>query len=91
MAETKTKLTWHRLCCLEPALGHLLRDIQINVKRIAKNNPRFDADSCWYGEYKPQLTRLVGFASVHKNDEILSSSEAYDLAYKKLYSAMPGK
>ena len=88
---TEEKITWSLLCDLEPRLIHLLA----KVREIEddKRKPSFCANSIWYGEYgqegiKPRLVQLVGWQAMG-SDPRLKTTQAYDLAYEKLYNLLP--
>ncbi len=88
-------LTWNDLVQMEPRLAELMAQ--------ATEIKYGDRDQLWYGSpdaremqihngssvsFKHRMSRLVGMHS-HTNDEILISSEAYDVAYEALYAALP--
>ncbi len=79
-------MTFTQLTKLEPRLANLLRD----VRKVRDDRRRisFCANHVWYGSggFKSRLIHLVGWSAV---DEQLRSPEAYDLAYKHLYNALP--
>jgi hypothetical protein len=83
-------LTWARLVELEPRLAELLAEIR-RVKDD-KRRSEFCANGAWYGTYdtegfKPRFASLVGFEA--KGPAELKTMAAYDLAYEKLYQALP--
>jgi hypothetical protein len=87
MTETiETELTWEMLCHIEPRLLSLLNEIQ---KSRNKKMKWYQVDEVWYGRFKPLMESLVGVYA--DGDEIISSSRAYNIAYKKLYDALRGK
>ncbi|MCL5957865.1 MAG: hypothetical protein M1358_00880 [Chloroflexi bacterium] len=84
------RLTWADLTALEPGLITLEREIK--AIRVPAGQV-FCGNACWYGYggyrgFKRPLTNLVGWYA-RKTDRALCSNEAYDLAYKHLYSLLP--
>jgi hypothetical protein len=77
------KLTIGKILSLEPRLSDLLHDA-----RLGENKPDYCADDYWYKQIKPRLVKLVGWYADSDN-EILSTSEAYDMTYQFFYSALP--
>jgi hypothetical protein len=82
-------MTFEQLCQLEPRLEDLLREA-----RSHKGGRSFCANAVWfgYGEYrhrsfKRRLQELVGWK--RKDNPILSTREAYDLAFHTIYQALP--
>lgn len=80
------KLTWRELVRREPRLAELLRE----AKAVDDSDPHFCANLVWYGRggLKERLCRLVGWEA-EKDDPVLRTPEAYDLAYEKIYNALP--
>jgi hypothetical protein len=83
----KTKaLTWRDLTKIEPRLVALYQEI----RTIKDNGESFCANALWYGYaslgFKDRMSRLVGFTA---DDPRLRTMEAYGVAYKKLYEALP--
>jgi hypothetical protein len=78
-------LTWDRLVELEPKLGVILSQIPGSDDRKAA---RFCANRLWHLKLKPQVVALVGWLRPQRHP-ILSTQQAYDLAYHKLDSALP--
>jgi hypothetical protein len=84
------KITWSQLCKIEPRLKTLYN----NIKEIKDSGgPYFCALEVWYGwhnkhSFKQQLCALVGWHA-EKDDHILRSSVAYDLAYHKCFNILP--
>src|SRR5262245_44621745 len=85
------RLTWEQLVRLEPQLLDLLRRARATPAR----GKHFCANARWYGYgqwrfagLKPHLLRLVGWQRPDKHP-VLSSPEAYDLAYETVYEALP--
>jgi hypothetical protein len=81
------RLTFAQLAKLEPALADLLKEA-----KAAKGGKGFCANAFWYGYgcrgIKPRLLYLVGHLRTDRNP-ILSTSEAYDVAYQTIYKALP--
>ena len=79
-------LTWNDLTEREPRLVELLMDI----KRVKddKTKRSFCANRVWYQDFKPRLIEIVGWYS-EKDDPMLRTQEAYDIAYDHLYSRLP--
>ena len=79
-------VTWHELAEREPQLGDLLWAA------------RQAAPAChsWYdvrerfSPFRRSLTWLVGFEGKHRDDPLLGSIGAYEVAYWKLYDAVAG-
>ncbi len=80
------KPTWGELVRLEPRLRVLQRD----VKAVDGSDPHFCANRVWYarGGFKERLCCLVGWEA-ERDDPVLRSSEAYDVAYDRLYNLLP--
>jgi hypothetical protein len=85
-------LTWNTLVELEPRLPQLYhRAKAIKDHRRTKS---FCANQVWYGtaysgSLKDRLCVLVGWERLGSGDPRLKTSEAYDLAYDKLYDVLP--
>jgi hypothetical protein len=82
--------TFDELIALEPHLADLLAEAQ----NYHATRPRgFCANAVFYGYpghrpgLKKRLSELVGFAS--DREGVLGSSEAYDVAYRAIYQALP--
>jgi predicted transcriptional regulator with HTH domain len=85
-AQIEGKLTWRELVRREPYLRYLLEAARCQKDDPSK--PSYCANYVWYTYFKPQLERYVGwFARV--KDGVVNTSEAYDLAYEKIYNALP--
>lgn len=76
----------------EPGLAALLAEARAVSSR---GNPQFCANAVWFGfgKYryaglKPRLVQLVGWHA-HKDDPVLRSQEAYEVAYDTIYGALP--
>jgi len=82
--------TWAALVAAEPRLGALLAE----ARRVsARGKPDFCANAVWYGwgnhrGFKPRLIHLVGFWA-EGADPILHTGAAYDIAYQRIYRALP--
>ncbi len=87
----KHKYSWDELVTLEPRLDLLLKEAQ-SVKDD-KTKDVFCANRIWYGDgsrngLKQKMSKLVGWFS-EKDDPILRSPAAYNLAYDTIYNALP--
>jgi hypothetical protein len=82
----KQAKTWPEICQLEPRLQALLEEIK-QVKDDP-TTPYFCANAHWYGQsgFKSRIFYLVGHWAENCH---LRSSTAYDVAYHKLYDALP--
>ena len=95
-AKENESVTWAQLVELEPRLGALYKEIR-KVKDD-KTEPSFCANAVWYGYgkyerggFRRMVKNLVGYSTEPKQkDARLRSMEAHDIAYQKLYSALPG-
>ncbi len=79
-------MKWEKMVEIEPALGRLYEDVC-----SVECDEKFCANAVWYGYgghlgFKPRLMRLVGWDA--KNPKLMTE-EAYDVAYDKLYNALP--
>lgn len=92
----KMKLTWHKLAQLEPRLSEVLKQAQ--AIRDDRSDSSFCANRVWFGYdepgpgprgFKSKVSSLVGWCSVNAGHPVLGSSEAYDLAYRTVYDALP--
>jgi hypothetical protein len=61
----------------------------LNEAQSIRRDKRFNLDSVWYDRLKPRMCDLVGCGAA--GEGIITSSEAYDTAYTKLYNALRGK
>lgn len=88
--EQRDKVIWEKLCELEPRLIALHKEL--SAIKDDKRNPSFCANRVWYGadgySYKHRLNNLVGWEADTPYPE-LRTSQAYDVAYRMLYSALP--
>ena len=84
--ERLSGVTWHEMVALESRLAEVLWEAQrscVNCRRWA------DVDRA-FAPIRNKLTELVGFARYGRGHPVLSSSEAYQVAYWKLYDAVAG-
>jgi hypothetical protein len=84
--------TWSDLIAREPRLGDLAREVQ---ELSRSGGPGFCANAAWYGYpnsghpgIKPRLVALVG-RWAERDDDVLRTSAAYDLAHRMLYDPLP--
>lgn len=81
------QLTWKEVVTAEPRLANLYADV-CAVRDVGGNS--FCANAAWYGYrgygFKERMFNLVGFYAANPD---LRTMEAYDLAYDKLYRALP--
>jgi hypothetical protein len=85
----RRRAAWRELTKIEPGLQRLLDHIR--TIKDDKSRPAFCANGVWYGYYghpslKEHMSHLVGW---HAANPKLRTMEAYDVAYTKLYSALP--
>lgn len=92
--ERTIMITWEQLVEVEPRLAELLEEI----KKVKDNpeEPSFCANYEWYvreradgRSFKRKMISLVG-SEAETSNRLLSTSEAYDLAYGVLYDTLPG-
>jgi hypothetical protein len=86
-----SKPTWKELTRIEPRLLALYRAARkIREERWREENRQlpFCLMDTYYQEIKPKLLRLVGFYAQSKNPRI-RTSEAFDVAFKKVHYALP--
>ena len=74
---------WVSLIEIEPRLAELYEEVR---KLKDPGGGYFCAETIWHRRIKPQLVALVGFRA---HAPRLRSMAAYDLAFEKLYGAMP--
>ena len=79
------RITWETLVARESGLARLRLEVEA-VKD--EGGPSFCANKVWYIEFKPRLRELVG-AGARKNDPILCSPQAYEVAHRTLYRLLP--
>jgi hypothetical protein len=80
---------WSQIIKIEPRLNDLYKE----AKALKDNGSAvsFCANSEWYGwhnhhGFKQRLCSLVGWEAAH---ESLRTQDAYDIAYDKIYEALP--
>jgi hypothetical protein len=79
------RLTWGELVKREPRLRSLCCFARDLVKPEGKP---FCANAVWDAVFEPQFEQLVGwFAQVQ--DGVVNTQEAYDLAFERIYEALP--
>lgn len=76
-------MTWSEIVKIAPELEELLT---FAGWVSDPGGPHFCANRIWYGLFKPRLLEMVGWES---KIEMLGTTEAYDLAYEKIYAALP--
>jgi hypothetical protein len=81
-------ITWKQIIEIEPRLAKLYTEA-CAVKDRGGNS--FCANNVWYGYgnnigFKGRVYHLVGFAA---KDDRIKTMEAYDVAYEKIYEALP--
>lgn len=84
------KLTWKKLVELQPPLEGLLNAAK--AIKDDKSKSYFCANEIWYEMgFKEVLRNLVGNEITTRiyGMEIIYTSEAYDLAYDKIYNTLP--
>jgi hypothetical protein len=82
-------VTWEGLVAVEPRLDILLA--KAHGVKDDKRERSFCANAIWFGynnrpSMRAMLSDLVGWSS---QNDALQSSPAYDLAYDKVYGALP--
>lgn len=79
------KVTWKQLVAAEPRLALLLEE----AKAVDGSGKHFCANRVWHERdgLKWRMSDLVGWD--RKGDPLLGTSEAYDVAYRKIYDALP--
>jgi hypothetical protein len=87
----RAKPSWSEIIRAEPRLRRLYADVR--AIKDDKSRPSFCANGAWYGycdtprpTLKQRMFYLVGF---HAAKPELRTMAAYDVAYNKLYSALP--
>lgn len=80
------EICWEELCKLEPRLASLCEE----ARAIRRNRPNkfYQPDNDWYNSLKPRMSNLVGLGV---KDKVLSTSEAYDIAYTMIYDTLRGR
>ena len=77
-------MKWKELVKIEPRLNELLKI----AKAEKSNGERYCANHVWYGLHglRSRLIYLVGWEA---NNPALRNSMCYDIAYEKIYEALP--
>ena len=75
-------MNFSELTKIEPRLKQLYN----KARQVDGSEANFCANRVWYEEFKPQLLNLVGQGAARPE---LQTVEAYDVAYKKIYRALP--
>jgi len=77
--------TWADLINAEPRLV----DLQREAKAVNGDAPHFCANAVWYGPggLRERVIALVG--EDRRPDPLLGTSAAYDVAYHRVYTALP--
>jgi hypothetical protein len=84
------RISWKQLIALEPRLLELYREAK--ATRDDKGKSSFCANHAWYGRrghegFKHRMCELIGYS--RKDDPVLGSKFAYDVAYHTIYNALP--
>lgn len=84
-------MTWREMVKIQPALRALLKEAK-GHKDLAEKDENFCACAVWYGDcqtpgLKGRLMELVGWGI--RGDQRLATSQCYDIAYNKIYNALP--
>lgn len=79
----RAPLTWEKMVALDEDLELLYQDAM-----VAEYDKGESRTQHWYRAVKPQMKRLVGFMRNAPPVE-LQGTEAYEIAYHKIYEAMP--
>jgi len=75
-------MTFKQMTAIEPELRDLLRE----ARQVKARGESFCANKIWYRDFKPRLLRLVGWEARQFQ---LRTSSAYDIAYTRIYNALP--
>ena len=78
-------MSWRKITKIEPELRELYKTA-VQYKKEAKRDKDFCANNTWVLSLKPVLCGLVGWEA---RNEKLRTCEAYDIAYYKIYNALP--
>jgi len=75
-------MTWEQMVIIEPRLLELYK-----IAKSYKPTKNFCANQIWYrrGGLKSKMMKLAGYGA----PGILGTPEAYDIAYQKIYNALP--
>lgn len=83
--ERRTKvLSWEVIIAIDPFFDDLLCEIQ-----GIRADENFCANGIWFETYKPAIVRRIGWYAPNYAPEILKTERAYEIAYRKLYNALP--
>lgn len=89
--ESSSRITFERICELDDRVRVLFDD----AKRAGDEDQYFDGIAAWFGEvgyekysFKQRLCDLVGWHR-HRGPIELESHEAYEVAYRTIFDAMP--
>jgi hypothetical protein len=77
-------MIWERLIELEPRVAELLEEAR-RVKDPGGSS--FCANQTWFDQFDKRLDKLVGWYA--DGDPDLQTSEAYDVAFIKIYDVLP--
>ncbi len=83
--EDASRPTWGDLIRHEPRLAALHAE---TMRVRSTGNPNFCANRVWIRDFKPRIECLVGWFA-ERNDPMLTTSAAYDLAYQMCYAPLP--
>lgn len=75
-------IIWEQFTAREPELARLRGEIE----RVEAVDSTFCANRIWYERLKPRMKFVGDMAS--SNDPVITSSEAYHLAYQTLYGCV---
>lgn len=80
-------MSWKKIIEIEPRLQELYE----KARKLSKRKDK-DIDRIWGGftGLKSELCRLVGY-DMDVYNEVLCTSEAYEIAYRKIYNALAGR
>lgn len=80
-----TELTFDNMAAVYPELQRMREQ----ARSMDNSDPHFCANQVWFDHFKPQLLMLVGWESVSKTPEWMTTYQAYDLAYQTIYNELP--
>jgi hypothetical protein len=78
-------MTWAEIKRIEPHLDALFKEAR--AVKDDRRKPAFCGNRVWYDLFKPRLLDLVGWDAP---DARIRTMRAYDVAYDKIYDALPG-
>lgn len=78
-------ITWDFLVMVDPYFDELLKEIN----RLDKTN--INTTHAWYKVYKPKIITRVGFGAPVYALDLLKTSKAYTIVYRKLCDALCGE